>query len=161
MGRTALVLATKNCERCGTSFGRNRYRGVLEDSRAYLRRRFCSLSCANTRDALTKHGYSWRARKHLRDSCEACGGRKSLQAHHIDQDKTNNAPENIQTLCKWCHDFLHSTAKRLGITVAGRMAFLGLPGVSLIESPALEPSEMQWSRSKRSSSSKKSRGSSE
>jgi hypothetical protein len=151
-----MALATKNCERCGTSFNRNRYKGVLEDSRAFLRRRFCSLSCANTRDTLTKHGYSWRARKHLKAFCEACGGRQSRQAHHIDQDKANNDPANIQTLCKWCHDFHHSTAKRLGIPVAGRMAFLGLPTASRIESPALEPSEMPSSPNKRSRSSPKS-----
>jgi hypothetical protein len=157
MERKAVDLATKNCERCGTSFGRNRYMGVLEDSRRFRSRRFCSLSCANTRDILTKHGYSWRARKHLKASCEACGGQRSRQAHHIDQDKTNNEPTNIQTLCKWCHDFHHSTAKRLGIPVAGKMAFLGLLRASLIESAALEPSEMPSSRSKPTRSSKPSR----
>ena len=77
----------------------------------FMKRRFCSLSCANTRTDLTKHGYSWRARKHLKKKCEACGYARALQAHHIDQDKAHNEPENIQTLCKHCHDFWHTTAK--------------------------------------------------
>lgn len=111
----------KFCECCGKVMQRKRYSGRLEDLSAFTRRRFCSLSCANTRVDLTKHGYSWRARKHLKKKCEACGYAKALQAHHIDQDRSNNVPQNIQTLCKHCHDFWHTTAKRTGRTVAGRM----------------------------------------
>jgi hypothetical protein len=117
----------KPCENCGMPMSRRRYGGRLEDLTAFDRRRFCSLSCANTREILTKHGYSWRARKHLADSCEACGETRQLQAHHVDQDIRNNGATNIQTLCKWCHGFHHATAKRLGLMVAGRMASLGLP----------------------------------
>ena len=116
--------ASKPCEACGAPMSRKRYGGQLEDLTVFSKRRFCSLSCANTKQVLTKHGYSWRARKHLKGSCECCGERRQLQAHHVDQDKANNSPENIQTLCKWCHNFLHATAKRLGIAIAGRMASL-------------------------------------
>lgn len=118
--------ASKPCANCGTPLSRRRYGGQLEDLTAFRRRRFCSLSCANTRVTLTKHGYSWRARKHLKSSCEACGETRQLQAHHVDQNKANNAAENIQTLCRWCHDFLHTTAKRRGVRIAGRMASLEL-----------------------------------
>lgn len=111
----------KFCECCGTELQRKRFNGRLEDLSVFQRRRFCSLSCANTRTDLTKHGYSWRARKHLKKKCEACGYTRALQAHHIDQDKANNEPENIQTLCKHCHDFWHTMAKRTGKTVAGKM----------------------------------------
>jgi hypothetical protein len=111
----------KFCECCGSVMQRKRFNGRLEDLSAFTKRRFCSLSCANTRTDLTKHGYSWRARKHLKKKCEACGYARALQAHHIDQDKTHNEPENIQTLCKHCHDFWHTTAKRIGKMVAGRM----------------------------------------
>ena len=120
-----VVEQLKLCERCGTPMWRKRYGTTLEDLSAWNKRRFCSLSCANTRDRLTKHGYSWRARKHLKTACEGCGETRRLQAHHVDQDITNNEPQNIQTLCKWCHDFLHSTAKRLGRDTAGRMASQG------------------------------------
>jgi len=57
---------------------RKRYHGRLEDLSAFQKRRFCSLSCANTRTDLTKHGYSWRARKHLKATCEACGHPRRL-----------------------------------------------------------------------------------
>lgn len=114
----------KFCECCGQEMSRKRYLGRLEDLSAFARRRFCSLSCANTRTDLTKHGYSWRARKHLKKKCEACGYPRALQAHHLNQDIRDNMPENIQTLCKHCHDFWHTTAKRRGWTVAGRMPHL-------------------------------------
>lgn len=112
---------SKPCAECGALMSRKRFAGRLEDLTAFNKRKFCSLSCANTRAELTKHGYSWRARKHLKASCEACGCTSKLEAHHIDQVKANNAPENIQTLCKFCHDFWHSTARRLGRAVAGKM----------------------------------------
>ncbi len=112
---------SKPCAVCGQTMFRKRYGERLEDLSAFNRRMCCSLSCANTRQELTKHGYSWRARKFLKDSCEACGEKLFLHAHHIDQDKKNNTPENIQTLCKWCHDFWHSTARRIGRETAGRM----------------------------------------
>ena len=111
----------KCCAICGVIMFRKRFSERLEDLSAFRKRRFCSLSCANTRTVLTKHGYSWRARKHLNASCEACGTERSLEAHHIDQDKTNNDPSNIQTLCSPCHDFWHATAKRVGRPVAGKM----------------------------------------
>ena len=114
----------KCCECCGAGMLRKRYRGRLEDLSAFERRRFCSLTCANTRTDLTKHGFSWRARKHLKTACEACGHPYRLQAHHMNQDIRDNRPENIQTLCKHCHDFWHTTAKRRGKTVAGRMPCL-------------------------------------
>lgn len=114
----------KSCSTCGAHMYRKRFGDRLEDLSAYRRRKFCSLSCANTRQELTKHGYSWRARKHLKISCEACGNARSLEAHHIDQDKKNNDPENIQTLCSPCHDFWHALAKRIGRQVAGKMPSL-------------------------------------
>jgi hypothetical protein len=154
-------VAAKPCENCGTCMSRKRYGAVLEDLTAFSKRRFCSLSCANTRKTLTKHGYSWRARKHLKALCEACGTDQQLQAHHIDQDKRNNEPTNIQTLCRWCHDFHHATAKRLGLAVAGRMASLGLPSGFPLGWTALEPSEMPSSRSRRTRSLPKSPESSE
>ena len=135
--RTRVQEQPKPCATCGQIMFRKRYGSQLEDMSAFNKRKYCSRSCGNTRVVLTKHGYSWRARKHLKPSCEACGWphKRSLVAHHVDQDITNNAPENIQTLCKTCHDFWHATAKRLGRSIAGRM-------------PSLEPrlgSPIGWS----------------
>lgn len=115
----------KSCEHCGVALVRKMFGPTLEDRGAFLRRKFCSLTCANSkRGPLTKHGYSWRARKHLKTACEACGHTRSLHAHHVDQNPANNGPSNIQTLCKHCHDFWHTTQKRRGWSTAGRMPSL-------------------------------------
>src|SRR5262245_9588805 len=145
-------VASKPCENCGIPMSRKRYGKHLEDLTAFNKRKFCSLSCANTRRVLTKHGYSWRARKHLKISCEACGERRQLQAHHVDQNKANNEPSNIQTLCKWCHNFLHSTAKRLGLTMAGKMACLELQQEFETGWTALKDSATRSSRRSRTKS---------
>lgn len=86
----------------------------MEDSAVWKRRKFCSLSCANTRDDLTFSGYSIRARAHLKDSCEVCDRTHYLAAHHIDHDRTNNTAENIETLCASCHaKHHHGTLSRV------------------------------------------------
>jgi DNA-binding transcriptional regulator YiaG len=36
-----------------------------------------------------------------------CGGTVNLEGHHKDRDRTNNKPQNIQTLCRKCHRRLH------------------------------------------------------
>lgn len=114
----------KSCRACGRQLFRRRFGGRLEDLSVFNRRRSCSLSCANTRKILTKHGYSWRARKHLKTCCESCGSKLSLQAHHVNQRKADNRPKNIQTLCKFCHNFWHALARRIGRKIAGRMGCL-------------------------------------
>src|SRR5580704_9617442 len=118
----------KPCERCGVLMERKRFNGRLEDASVFRRRRFCSLTCANSRDDVTRGAQHLRARKLLGTACAACGAPTSLVAHHVDQDPANNAPENVQTLCKQCHDFWHSTQKRRGWPIAGRMPGLDWGG---------------------------------
>ena len=46
-------------------------------------------------------------RKHKKDHCEQCGfvalHTVQLDVDHIDGDRTNNNPNNLQTLCANCH----------------------------------------------------------
>ena len=145
------VFPNKICKNCGKEFNRKVMpNGRLQDVKLFQAQEHCSLACGNTRETstLTKHGYSFRARKHLKTLCEACGSKKHLHAHHIDQNKENNELENIQTLCKHCHNFWHSTQKRLGLEIAGRMPFLGIGtlNLKLDESHLMHP--IGWANSK-------------
>lgn len=121
------IFSDKPCKVCGAMFNRKQMpNGRLEDAVIFQRRECCSLSCANTRQEVTHGALLWRARKHRKDACEACGFTKRLHVHHCDQNPANNDPSNLQTLCQHCHDFWHTTAKRLGRPAALRMPSLGL-----------------------------------
>lgn len=110
----------KYCATCGKILSRERYNGRLEDLMAFQKRKYCSLSCANTRKDVTNAGLRWRAEQLRKDKCEICGASSRLHAHHIDGNITHNSPENIQTLCFNCHMAHHRLCRRLGRTVPGR-----------------------------------------
>lgn len=122
----------KYCETCGQRLYRKRFNGRLEDLKAFQKRRYCSLSCANTKNIVTEAGLRWRAEQLRKDRCEICGASSNLHAHHIDGDITHNLPKNIQTLCFDCHMAHHRLCRRLGRTVPGRMVSQELqPGFPL------------------------------
>ena len=43
----------------------------------------------------------------LKPACEMCGATSRIGLHHKDRNRTNNSPENLQTLCPICHTRLH------------------------------------------------------
>ena len=60
----------------------------------YLRNDICSICEMTNEESLSKWGIS-------------------LDRHHIDDDKKNNHPDNIDTLCKSCHAKKHNRLRRL------------------------------------------------
>lgn len=117
----------KLCAVCGKPFQRKRFRnGRLEDFQAFNRRRYCSLSCANSR---SKGGNSRTrchaaARMHLKSCCESCGSTEKLHVHHCDENWQNNSVENLQTLCESCHRSWHATLRSAGVFPVGRKPVL-------------------------------------
>lgn len=51
--------------------------------------------------ALAEHGHQ----------CTECGATDNIEVHHIDRDRSNNAIENLEVLCRSCHGDRH---KKLG-----------------------------------------------
>lgn len=109
----------RHCETCGNQLVRRRHQsGRLEGYRDFMRRRFCSLSCANSRNkgGDSRNAHLYRARKYLKEVCECCGQNTELHAHHINTDWKDDNAENIQTLCVFCHQFWHAMHIRHGVT---------------------------------------------
>lgn len=126
----AKVHDPRSCEHCAKTLERRRDQsGRLEGYRDFMRRRFCSLSCANSRSkgGASRKAAHYHARKQRLGSCECCGATKRLQVHHIDENWKNNAPENLQTLCIFCHHFWHAMHRRLGLTPTKHMPRLASP----------------------------------
>jgi len=71
---------------------------------------------------LTTRAYRFRARKFLKNRCEACSAVKRLQIHHKDGEIMHNTQDNVQTLCIYCHKFLHDMAQRLKLVNPGSLA---------------------------------------
>lgn len=121
---TPKAAAPRQCEHCSMPLERRRdAAGRLEGYRDFMRRRFCSLSCANSRSkgGISRKASHYHARKQRAGCCEACGTSKRLQAHHVNEDWRDNRPENLQTLCVFCHAFWHAMHRRLGMTPTRRM----------------------------------------
>ena len=57
---------------------------------------------------MVKEWIPWAVRlANQKTECEKCGGKSRLGLHHKDRDRTNNSPENLQTLCPRCHTSTH------------------------------------------------------
>jgi hypothetical protein len=102
---------------------RRRFSGRLEDYQTFQRRRFCSLSCANsrTKGGRSRKAFCAQARKHRNLHCEACGSASRLHVHHVDENWQNNDPSNLQTLCVFCHQFWHAMLRRRGVIGSEKM----------------------------------------
>lgn len=120
----------RQCETCSKLLERRRHQsGRLEGFRDFMRRRFCSLSCANSRSkgGTSRKAFHYHARKSREEFCESCGTNQELQVHHVNEDWTDNSPMNLQTLCIFCHTFWHAMHKRLGVSTTKRMPRLVSP----------------------------------
>jgi 5-methylcytosine-specific restriction endonuclease McrA len=111
MGSKRKETPIKFCMYCGEKMERNRYNGTLEDLTRFKKRKYCGVDCMAKAmvksGTLTKCGYLARGRKYLKPACAVCGSTEKLNIHHKDRDRSNNDPENLETLCPSCHMKLH------------------------------------------------------
>lgn len=142
----------KYCAHCGSSLERKIFGSRLEDYGVFLRRRYCSASCAayaqhSIKAPLTIHAEITpppsdaagrkRSMKYVGTSCAACGDTESrLLVHHIDSNPKNDASANLQTLCFSCHVKWHRLHQRIGLPVS-------VPMPPITELASYEVSAMQ------------------
>jgi len=110
---TQIKSAQRFCQHCGAVLERKRFGTRLEDFSRFLTRKYCHQSCMSaamegvTKIVNAKNGRR-QAAKSRRPACEACGAMGRGHVHHIDWEPTNNAQENLITLCPSCHRHIHS-----------------------------------------------------
>lgn len=51
--------------------------------------------------------YSLKAFEHKGRICNRCSSEENLLVHHMDEDRTNNKLDNLEVLCKRCHQHHH------------------------------------------------------
>ena len=54
------------------------------------------------------------------NECERCGSIENLLAHHRDEDRDNNELDNLEILCKGCHQKHHETRDKSGRYTKGQ-----------------------------------------
>lgn len=58
--------------------------------------------------------YKVRGLEHYGTNCNRCNGTKNIVVHHINEDRTNNTLENLEVLCRKCHQEHHHTRDIFG-----------------------------------------------
>lgn len=111
---------TVACENCGSVFR------VSPSRLARYNVRTCSRACLAAVQSRERKGTrlgpestGWKDgrspihyRRYLKSACEWCGNTSLLLIHHADENRRNNAPENLVTLCKRCHQRHHAEPRR-------------------------------------------------
>lgn len=98
------------CKQCGATMRRKEINGRVEDLAVFRRRKYCDRRCmarAFIKIDPTLSALRVRAHKSVKRACDVCEATKHLGVHHLDEDVTNNAPENTPTLCNSCHQIWH------------------------------------------------------
>ena len=116
----------KNCEQCGQEFGGGRNisfqkycswkcrNAKYEQLNPEKIKEYAKKERENNKDRIKStdaRGHDRRMFDGLRvktlerdgNECVTCSSKDLLVVHHIDHDKKNNDPENLQTLCRACH----------------------------------------------------------
>lgn len=118
-GRNRAGLST-TCEECGTQFSVTPSRIKAQPARA------CSRRCLGLIQSRERRGVfgvgesnaAWAGgiqtyRRKKKKACERCGSSRFLVVHHKNEDRHDNRDENLETLCKRCHQIHHDCESQL------------------------------------------------
>ncbi len=115
MGRKLKPTPIRHCETCGMKLERKRLpNGDLEYLIHFNRRKFCDQSCmaADFRNrpsiATSWSGAHSHARRICPDGpCVKCAAPAARDVHHKDGNFLNGSPDNLERICRSCHNREH------------------------------------------------------
>lgn len=80
----------------------------------------CSYACSNTYFRSGRNNPNWNEDYyrttcflHHKKECVICGEDRIVEVHHLDENHSNNSPENLIPLCPTHHKYWHSRYKHL------------------------------------------------
>ena len=105
----------KHCAHCGERLARKRLpSGDLESLLHFKRRKFCNQACMGQAfDQRHSAEVGWSAAHSVARSlvpmgpCNRCGKQSARDVHHKDGNHLNNSPENLERICRSCHNQEH------------------------------------------------------
>jgi hypothetical protein len=100
--------AQKFCKACGKTAALERMRA--RHRATYVRKGYNQTGAANNN---WQGGIGIYRELKKADFCDLCGGKEYLLIHHKDGNRRNNAIDNLQCLCKKCHQIEHECWKSL------------------------------------------------
>jgi hypothetical protein len=122
----------KFCGKCGISFEPRSNRQVWCDEcasvekprikkeglreyhkRTYKRKGYSHLVGENANAFKSGIGIYYKLLNHITE-CERCGSKENLLVHHKDRNRKNNDLDNLEKLCKGCHQEEHMRRDSLG-----------------------------------------------
>lgn len=119
----------KPCPKCNRSYGINMWKRHVSTCKGfktcpvcdkqYLKEgRTCSYSCSNKLFRSGENNGNWKQDayrttcfKHHGKKCIVCGEEKIVTVHHINENHSDNRPENLIPLCPTHHQYVHSRYK--------------------------------------------------
>jgi hypothetical protein len=114
------------CLKCDLQFGNNVYKRHEEKcqgkhkcpvcNKEYIgKSKTCSYSCSNTLFRSGEQNPNWKDTRYRttcfayhKKQCVVCGEDKIVSVHHMNEDRTDNSPENLIPLCPTHHQYFHS-----------------------------------------------------
>lgn len=80
----------------------------------------CSHACANTHFRTGRDHPNWNKERYQNAcqeahefKCVICQESRIVEVHHMDEDRTNNSPDNLIPLCPTHHQYWHSKHRHL------------------------------------------------
>ncbi len=103
-----VCIGKKECEVCKKVF-------IPENTKYGRKQRTCSRSCSNSLFRSGENNPNWKQDAyrttcfhHHGKKCVVCDEEKIVSVHHLNEDHSDNRPENLIPLCPTHHQYFHS-----------------------------------------------------
>lgn len=117
-GNVRFLYAKRLCKSCWVTIRRKKMETIKQIRCRICGKRISSISTSKTCSSCCRTGskapkwnggssLQYALKNHKKRNCNRCNSKSSLDLHHIDRNRSNNKPNNLETLCRSCHKLEH------------------------------------------------------